>query len=252
MQATPASPFIDPTARPLDPAKFRDPLRHRERRAPRPGRAGAARHALDQHRHALQPRLPELLYRKLADQRRARLPDAGRGRCLIWTRRAVLGTREIGFTGGEPFMNPEAIAMIAAALGRGFEVLVLTNAMRPMRRFEAALEALPTRAADVAGQPRSSQPGGARGGARRRHLGARRWTACAGSRRTASGPPIAGRQLPGESPEAAQAGYADLLPKRGPGRRGRSGPLPGDGFRRRRARDQHRLLGHTWTSRRRR
>ena len=45
-----------------------------------------------------------------------------------------LGTREIGFTGGEPFMNPEIVAMIEAALSRGFEVLVLTNAMRPMMR----------------------------------------------------------------------------------------------------------------------
>ena len=33
--------------------------------------------------------------------------------------------------------------MIASALARGFEVLVLTNAMRPMRRFEAQLRGLP-------------------------------------------------------------------------------------------------------------
>ena len=42
--------------------------------------------------------------------------------------------REIGFTGGEPFMNPEMIAMARAALERGYEVLILTNAMRPMMR----------------------------------------------------------------------------------------------------------------------
>ncbi len=41
---------------------------------------------------------------------------------------------EIGFTGGEPFMNPDIIDMIRACLMRGFEVLVLTNAMRPMMR----------------------------------------------------------------------------------------------------------------------
>ncbi|WP_369026843.1 radical SAM protein [Qipengyuania sp. RANM35] len=52
------------------------------------------------------------------------------------------GTREIGFTGGEPFMNPEILPMLDAALSRGFEVLVLTNAMRPMRRHEEALLAL--------------------------------------------------------------------------------------------------------------
>jgi hypothetical protein len=50
-----------------------------------------------------------------------------------------MGTREIGFTGGEPFMNRDMIGMLRSALGRGFEVLVLTNAMRPMRRFEDAL-----------------------------------------------------------------------------------------------------------------
>jgi hypothetical protein len=41
---------------------------------------------------------------------------------------------EIGFTGGEPFMNPDIIAMLRTPLERGFEVLVLTNAMRPMMR----------------------------------------------------------------------------------------------------------------------
>jgi uncharacterized Fe-S cluster-containing radical SAM superfamily protein len=45
-----------------------------------------------------------------------------------------LPTREIGFTGGEPFMNPGMIAMAEEALGRGFEVLILTNAMRPKMR----------------------------------------------------------------------------------------------------------------------
>jgi hypothetical protein len=48
-------------------------------------------------------------------------------------------TREIGFTGGEPFMNPEILGMIADCLDRGFEVLVLTNAMLPMQRFKRAL-----------------------------------------------------------------------------------------------------------------
>ena len=42
--------------------------------------------------------------------------------------------REIGFTGGEPFMNPDMIDMARLALARGFDVLVLTNAMRPMMR----------------------------------------------------------------------------------------------------------------------
>ncbi|APE29321.1 Radical SAM domain protein [Aurantiacibacter gangjinensis] len=47
--------------------------------------------------------------------------------------------REIAYTGGEPFMNPEIIALIEEPLRRGFEVLVLSNAMKPMRRQEAEL-----------------------------------------------------------------------------------------------------------------
>ncbi len=53
-----------------------------------------------------------------------------------------LPTREIGFTGGEPFMNRGIIAMLADALERGHAVLVLTNAMKPMRRYERELLAL--------------------------------------------------------------------------------------------------------------
>ncbi|WP_375201406.1 radical SAM protein [Hyphococcus sp.] len=45
-----------------------------------------------------------------------------------------MGAAEIGFTGGEPFMNPDMIPMTEAALSRGFETLILTNAMRPMMR----------------------------------------------------------------------------------------------------------------------
>ena len=44
------------------------------------------------------------------------------------------GVTEIGFTGGEPFMNPQIIGMIRAALETGHRALVLTNAMRPMMR----------------------------------------------------------------------------------------------------------------------
>ena len=41
---------------------------------------------------------------------------------------------EIAFTGGEPFMNPEMIDLARASLERGYDVLILTNAMRPMMR----------------------------------------------------------------------------------------------------------------------
>jgi pyruvate-formate lyase-activating enzyme/predicted phosphodiesterase len=48
-------------------------------------------------------------------------------------------TEEIGFTGGEPFLNPEFIPILEDCLARGFRVLVLTNAMRPMQRMKAKL-----------------------------------------------------------------------------------------------------------------
>ena len=47
---------------------------------------------------------------------------------------AQLGASEIGFTGGEPFLNPAMITMADAALRHGFDILILTNAMRPMMR----------------------------------------------------------------------------------------------------------------------
>jgi uncharacterized Fe-S cluster-containing radical SAM superfamily protein len=56
--------------------------------------------------------------------------------------------REIGFTGGEPFMNPDIIAMLEDALRRGYDVLVLTNAMRPMMKRQEALHDLKARFGD--------------------------------------------------------------------------------------------------------
>lgn len=43
-----------------------------------------------------------------------------------------MGTTEIGFTGGEPFMNKDIFKMIKYSLDNGFKTLVLTNAMKPM------------------------------------------------------------------------------------------------------------------------
>ncbi len=50
-----------------------------------------------------------------------------------------LPTEEIGFTGGEPFLNRDLPAMLRDALSRGFRVLVLTNAMKPLRNHAAAM-----------------------------------------------------------------------------------------------------------------
>ena len=66
--------------------------------------------------------------------------DALRGPVEI--RRDELPVEEIGFTGGEPFMNPDMPAMLEDVLRRGFRTLVLTNAMRPMMRHKDRLAAL--------------------------------------------------------------------------------------------------------------
>lgn len=50
-----------------------------------------------------------------------------------------LGTRLVGFTGGEPFMNPDLPAMLDDVLSRGLKAIVLTNAMKPMHRMKPAL-----------------------------------------------------------------------------------------------------------------
>src|SRR5437870_1810641 len=59
-----------------------------------------------------------------------------------------LGTELIGFTGGEPFMNPALPAMLDEALSRGYRVLVLTNAMKPMHKKKTALLSLRERYGD--------------------------------------------------------------------------------------------------------
>ncbi len=53
-----------------------------------------------------------------------------------------LPVRMIGFTGGEPFMNRDMVAILTKTLERGFETLVLTNAMRPMMRRREELTRL--------------------------------------------------------------------------------------------------------------
>lgn len=60
------------------------------------------------------------------------------GQVLDQVEAAPVRAREIGFTGGEPFMNPDFLKMLDDALARGFEVMVLTNAMKPMQQKSAA------------------------------------------------------------------------------------------------------------------
>jgi uncharacterized Fe-S cluster-containing radical SAM superfamily protein len=78
------------------------------------------------------PRNDRLAYLTVADVT-AYLQEIARDR---------LPTRLIGFTGGEPFMNPEIIAMLHAVLSRGLDALVLTNAMKPLRKLRPELLAL--------------------------------------------------------------------------------------------------------------
>jgi uncharacterized Fe-S cluster-containing radical SAM superfamily protein len=128
-----------------------------------------------------------------------------------------LPTSEIGFTGGEPFMNPEFLAMLTDSLKRGHEALVLSNAMKPMRRYEAELLGLRekfgskltirvsldhhTQAAHEAERgPRSWAPG----------LDGLRWLSANGFSIA-----VAGRMLPGESEADERAGYAALFAAEG-------------------------------------
>lgn len=54
----------------------------------------------------------------------------------------ALPVKLMGFTGGEPFMNRDMIAILQETLGRGYETLVLTNAMLPMMRHKKRLRDL--------------------------------------------------------------------------------------------------------------
>jgi uncharacterized Fe-S cluster-containing radical SAM superfamily protein len=56
---------------------------------------------------------------------------------------------EIAFTGGEPFMNPDLVPMIEESLARGYRVLVLTNAMKPLYHKRADLLAILKRFGDA-------------------------------------------------------------------------------------------------------
>ena len=131
--------------RPLDPAKFRDPFVT----AKGEPRASVALHGLETlwfNTGTLcniacatcyiesSPRNDALVYLSAAEVA-AYLDEA---------EASALPLREVGFTGGEPFMNPALLPMLADVLARagGLHALVLTNAMKPMRRHGPALLAL--------------------------------------------------------------------------------------------------------------
>ncbi len=124
-----------------------------------------------------------------------------------------LGTREIGFTGGEPFMNPEIALMLSDALARGHEVLVLTNAMRPMIKHAKALLALEAEHGErltlrVSIDHYTEEFHGAERGARSwdRTIQGLRWLCDNGFRVD-----VAGRTCWDESEEDLRAGFARLF-----------------------------------------
>jgi len=125
---------------------------------------------------------------------------------------------EIGFTGGEPFLNPDIIEILTLALERGHPVLLLTNAMRPMMRprVQEGVKDLIARfgeqltfrvsldhwSASFHDQERGE------GGFDETCLGLD-WLAAQGAKLA-----IAGRTLWGESQEASQAGFKALVEER--------------------------------------
>lgn len=129
------------------------------------------------------------------------------------------GVREIAFTGGEPFMNPEMIEITRRSLAAGYEVLILTNAMLPMMRksMKAGIEDL------NAAYPgkltlrisldhfREDLHDAERGkGAYQKTLKGMDWLRDTGVRMA-----IAGRSVFGDSDEDSRAGYAALFERQG-------------------------------------
>jgi uncharacterized Fe-S cluster-containing radical SAM superfamily protein len=126
-----------------------------------------------------------------------------------------LGPCEIGFTGGEPFMNPDMARLAEMALERGHEVLILTNAMKPMMRPKV-LEALLALQAAFAGHltlrisidhhSRAAHDAERGAGSFEATLEGVRWLAGHGFRLSA-----AGRSVFEEDEASARAGFARLF-----------------------------------------
>ncbi len=125
--------------------------------------------------------------------------------------------REIAFTGGEPFMNPHMIEMARRSLERGYEVLILTNAMAPMMRPKVQNGLLELHAAFKdkltlrisLDHHDAGQHDAERGtGAYQKTLAGMAWLRDHGIRMA-----VAGRSIMEENDAAARAGYAALFEK---------------------------------------
>jgi uncharacterized Fe-S cluster-containing radical SAM superfamily protein len=198
----------------LDPRKFRDPLLTvaGERRAQVALRAldtlwfntGTLCNLTCHHCYIeSSPRNDRLVYLSAAEVR-AYLGEI---------ERLGLGTQLIGFTGGEPFMNPELPTMLDLALARGFRALVLTNAMKPMHKTKPALLRLRDRYGDrLMIRVSIDHYGRAVHEAER---GRRSWAPTIDGLRWLAGNgfaiSVASRRLSGESEEALRLGFARLF-----------------------------------------
>ena len=137
---------------PLDPRKFRDPAltaRGDPRAVVAPGRlrtlwfntGSLCNLACATCYMESSPRDRRLAYLTVAEVTRFLDEAAGLGEAA-GDEAAGLGTELVGFTGGEPFLNPDLPDMLTAVLDRGWRALVLTNAMTPLRRQRARLPKL--------------------------------------------------------------------------------------------------------------
>src|SRR3974377_820280 len=111
---------MDALFQPLDPAKFRDPFVTAKGET----RAQVALRSLD----TLWFNTGTLCNLTCRTCYIESSPPNRRLAYLAKIAREGLPTRLIGFTGGEPFMNPDIIGMLDDVLSRGFDALVLTNA----------------------------------------------------------------------------------------------------------------------------
>ena len=127
--------------------------------------------------------------------------------------------REIAFTGGEPFMNPACVEMMERSLARGYEVLVLTNAMAPMMRpgVQADLADLVMRYGNrltvrvSLDHHAAAAHDAERGvGAYEKTMRGMAWLASVGARMA-----VAGRVEMAKSEDEARAGYAALFTAKG-------------------------------------
>jgi hypothetical protein len=211
-----ALPCSRPRGRPLAPEKFRDP----ERTADGSERARVELERLEtlwlntgtlcniECRNCYIESSP-------ANDRLANLGAAEAARYLDEIAELGLPTREVGFTGGEPFVNPELPAMLQDTLERGFEALVLTNAMQPLMR--PAIRGALSRLRDAHGERLhlrvSLDHHGRELHETLRGLGSwaptlrgLRWLAAHGFRLS-----VAGRTCWGESEQEARRGYGRLF-----------------------------------------